>query len=86
VSIAIAIGEWLTTPQRTWADSPGFDSERGEGVPDVDGDAVHFMATMVSLNRGKLHIATNEFCEIDIVGGQQRLATLIILYKSRPEG
>ncbi len=47
-----------------------------------DNDAVHFMATMVGLNRGKKTIATNEFQEIEVVDGQQRLTTLIILYKS----
>lgn len=48
---------------------------------DADGDPVHFMATMVGLNRGKQTIATNEFHEIEVVDGQQRLTTLIILYK-----
>lgn len=45
------------------------------------GSAVHFMATMVGLNRGTKIIATNEFDEIEVVDGQQRLTTLIILYK-----
>lgn len=49
---------------------------------DADDNAVHFMATMVGLNRGKKTIATNEFQEIEVVDGQQRLTTLIILYKS----
>lgn len=48
----------------------------------ANGDAVHFMATMVGLSRGKKVIATNEFQEIEVVDGQQRLTTLIILYKS----
>lgn len=48
----------------------------------ADDDAVHFMATMVGLNRRKKIIATNEFHEIEVVDGQQRLTTLIILYKS----
>lgn len=47
----------------------------------ADGDAVHFMATMVGLNRGKKTIVTNEFHKIEVVDGQQRLTTLIILYK-----
>ncbi len=45
------------------------------------GNAVHFMATMVGLNRGTKTIATNELHEIEVVDGQQRLTTLIILYK-----
>jgi hypothetical protein len=36
---------------------------------------------MVGLNRGKNNIATNEIYEIEVVDGQQRLTTLIILYK-----
>ena len=44
-------------------------------------NAVHFMATMVGLNRGTKTIATNELHEIEVVDGQQRLTTLIILYK-----
>lgn len=46
------------------------------------GNAVHFMATMVGLNRGTRIIATNELHEIEVVDGQQRLTTLIILYKA----
>ncbi len=46
------------------------------------GGAVHFMATMVGLNRGIKTIATNELHEIEVVDGQQRLTTLILLYKS----
>ncbi len=48
---------------------------------DDGNDAVHFMATMVGLNRGTKTIATNELHEIEVVDGQQRLTTLIILYK-----
>lgn len=48
----------------------------------TNGNAVHFMATMVGLNRGTKTIATTEFQEIEVVDGQQRLTTLIILYKS----
>lgn len=48
----------------------------------ANNDAVHFMATMVGLNRGKKNIGTNEFHEIEVVDGQQRLTSLIILYKS----
>lgn len=46
------------------------------------GNTVHFMATMVGLNRGTKIIATNELQEIEVVDGQQRLTTLILLYKS----
>lgn len=46
------------------------------------GDSVHFMATMVGLKRQKTTIATDEFDEIEVVDGQQRLTTLVILYKS----
>lgn len=46
------------------------------------GNTVHFMATMVGLNRGTKIIATNELDEIEVVDGQQRLTTLILLYKS----
>lgn len=44
-------------------------------------DTVHFMATTVGLNRGRKTIATDEFHEIEVVDGQQRLTTLVILYK-----
>ena len=47
----------------------------------ADGDAVHFMATMVGLSRGKKTIVTDEFQEVEVVDGQQRLTTLIILLK-----
>ena len=46
------------------------------------GDAVHFMATMVGLSRDRMTIVTDEFQEIEVVDGQQRLTTLIILFKS----
>jgi hypothetical protein len=49
---------------------------------DAEGDATHFMATMVGLARGKKSIITDEFQEIEVVDGQQRLTTLIILFKA----
>lgn len=42
----------------------------------------HFMATMVCLRRGKQTIETDDFARLDVVDGQQRLTTLIILCKS----
>lgn len=48
----------------------------------ADDNAVHFMATMVGLNLGKTTIVASEFDRIEVVDGQQRLTTLIILFKS----
>jgi hypothetical protein len=56
-----------------------------EHLRTTGGDAVHFMATMVGLSKGKKTIATNEFHDIEVVDGQQRLTTLIILFKSLSE-
>jgi len=41
----------------------------------------HFMATIVCLDVKKEHIGTDEFQKVQIVDGQQRLTTLIILLK-----
>ena len=41
----------------------------------------HFMATVVGLGRDKVEIGTDEYGVIDIVDGQQRLTTLVILLK-----
>lgn len=46
------------------------------------GEKSHFMATVVGLETGKTVIATREHQVIDIVDGQQRLTTLILLLKS----
>ena len=45
-------------------------------------DRTHFMATMVGLRREKKRIVTDEYQVIDVVDGQQRLTTLIILQKA----
>ena len=44
-------------------------------------DAVHFMATIVCLQRDEVRLGTDLFTKLDIVDGQQRLTTLIILLK-----
>ncbi len=49
---------------------------------DAPPDVAHFLATMVGLAREKKTIVTDEFQEIEIVDGQQRLTTLIILIKA----
>ncbi|MFK7866229.1 MAG: DUF262 domain-containing protein [Alphaproteobacteria bacterium] len=45
-------------------------------------DQNHFMATIVGLIRGKQEIHTIEFQEVEIVDGQQRITTLIILLRA----
>src|SRR5262249_30732426 len=42
----------------------------------------HFMATVVGLNRGTKSIITDEYSVIEVVDGQQRLTTLIVLLKA----
>ena len=44
--------------------------------------AKHFMATIVGLKRDTTTIALKEHSSVDIVDGQQRITTLIILYKA----
>ena len=50
-----------------------------EKVRDKGQDAGHFMAAVVCLRREKQTLGTDEFHVIEIVDGQQRLTTLIIL-------
>ncbi len=45
-------------------------------------DRHHFMATVVGLNRGRRVIVTDEYSVVEVVDGQQRLTTLIILLKA----
>ena len=42
----------------------------------------HFMATVVGLNRSRKTIVTDEYSVIEVVDGQQRLTTLILLLKA----
>ncbi|XOV89806.1 MAG: DUF262 domain-containing protein [Pseudomonadota bacterium] len=45
-------------------------------------DAGHFMAAIVCLRRKKVNIYTNEFQTLDVVDGQQRLTTIVLLLKT----
>ncbi len=53
-----------------------------EKVYSSGNDSTHFMATIVGLRRGKRTIAADEFIEIEVVDGQQRLTTIAILLKA----
>ena len=55
------------------------DIERIAGFND---DRSHFMSTVVGLRRIKRMIGTDEYQLVDIVDGQQRLTTLIVLLKA----
>lgn len=46
---------------------------------EVDDDSIHFMATVVCLRHGRERLGTNVVTKLDVVDGQQRLTTLIIL-------
>jgi Protein of unknown function DUF262 len=45
-------------------------------------DAWHFMATVVGLRRESKTIVTDQYWVVDVVDGQQRLTTLVILLKA----
>lgn len=45
-------------------------------------DRTHFMATVVGLRRGTERIVVDDYAKIDIVDGQQRVTTLVLLLKS----
>src|SRR5277367_1804499 len=45
-------------------------------------DRRHFMATVVGMSRGRRTIVTDEYSVIEVVDGQQRLTTLVILLKA----
>lgn len=45
-------------------------------------ESSHFMSTVVGLRRGKRTIITDEYQVIEVVDGQQRLTTLILLLKA----
>ena len=55
-----------------------FDDIEGVWV-EVDEDSIHFMATVVCLRHGRERLGTDVMTKLDIVDGQQRLTTLIIL-------
>ena len=62
--------------------------EREDLFKDINGiakegrDAEHFMATIVCLRRDDRDLGTTRFTQLEIVDGQQRLTTLIILLKA----
>src|SRR5438034_2853114 len=43
---------------------------------------IHFMAAVVCLRRGALMLGTDEFHKMEVVDGQQRLTTLIMLFNA----
>lgn len=52
------------------------------GIWRAGGERQHFMATVVGLRREKRMIATDEHQVVEIVDGQQRITTLILLLKA----
>src|SRR5436190_12387844 len=66
---------WGTKQRRDLFDDIDKVFEGGE-------EASHFMATIVALRRKKRRIAADEFVELEVVDGQQRLTTLLILMRA----
>lgn len=58
------------------------DIDRVAGVPMSAPRSTHFMSTIVGLRREVRLIQTNEFHVIEVVDGQQRITTLILLLKA----
>lgn len=67
--------------QRSYSWRP---KERADLFADIQniGEDPHFMATIVGLRRETKNILTTEFHVIEVVDGQQRLTTLVILLKA----
>lgn len=63
-----------------------FSKQRADLFADIDKVAAsgepHFMATVVGLRRGTKNILTTDFHDVEIVDGQQRITTLVILLKA----
>lgn len=61
-------------------------TQRNELFSDIEDSfknkEIHFMSTIVTLSRGKRRIGTDDYAEVDIVDGQQRITTLILLLKA----
>lgn len=62
-------------------------TQRGDLFSDIEKvcakpGSLHFMATIVGLRRDDRLIGTDEFHVVDVVDGQQRLTTLVILLKA----
>lgn len=58
------------------------DIEKLKGKEIDNGDNVHFMSTVVGLRRKPRTIVTDQYFEIEVVDGQQRLTTLVLLLKA----
>ena len=58
------------------------DIERLKGKGIDNDDNVHFMSTVVGLRRMPRTIVTDQYFEIEVVDGQQRLTTLVLLLKA----